>query len=415
MSPADVAHLATRALDHLWLALFPAWASPVQRELPPVQQLLAINVALVALLAFAFFSVKVLWRHETRLFRAGSFMLWVGVLVAIVVAWLSRTSAVPPVRVVSFVAPWLWGGLACLVAGLVLKRAASAKRAAIAAGSVIALALAQGAFALPWIRSVDQSYWRAIQLDGENQRALDAVSDKALRRRRYDELEAIADRCLAMHPQACACRELKADAVLHLSTQRSGEAKAMLEPCAARAHMQGINAEALIAEGDLAGAERSITRGFELGGDKARLYYARSLLLFKQGQLREAKLAAAQSIAERATADAALLSSQLDILLGDFASASQLLEKTLREQPEDARATYNLALIADKRGDFNGAREGYLRSLRLDPTLSDARYNLAMLTSRAGIKDEAQHHARKFRATWPTDPRGETLAKTVGL
>src|SRR5439155_19756846 len=73
--------------------------------------------------------------------------------------------------------------------------------------------------------------------------------------------------------------------------------------------------------------------------------------------------------------------------------------------PMNARATYDLALIAHKRGQYHDAREGYLQALKLDPKYLEARYNLVLLTHANGAEAEAQHHFIEFALAAPGDPR----------
>ncbi len=89
----------------------------------------------------------------------------------------------------------------------------------------------------------------------------------------------------------------------------------------------------------------------------------------------------------------------------DLARADAILSDVLERNPENVAATYDLALIADRRGRYHDAREGYLAALRLDRDHADARYNLALLTYRAGALPEARHHADELEAIAPNDPR----------
>jgi len=71
--------------------------------------------------------------------------------------------------------------------------------------------------------------------------------------------------------------------------------------------------------------------------------------------------------------------------------------------------------VADRRNNYNAARQGYLATLRVDPCYASARYNLAHLTWKAGINEEAIHHARKFAETAaPGDPMLQQLSAMMG-
>lgn len=112
--------------------------------------------------------------------------------------------------------------------------------------------------------------------------------------------------------------------------------------------------------------------------------------------------------------DAALTVAKLAILLEQYDRAASVLQPLVQADPKDAIAVYDLALVNHRRNDFNSARAGYLAALRADPSHADARFNLALLCWHKGIKEEAQHHAQKFREGFPNDPRGQQLGALMG-
>src|SRR5207244_1821534 len=73
---------------------------------------------------------------------------------------------------------------------------------------------------------------------------------------------------------------------------------------------------------------------------------------------------------------------------GDLDGATRAFKDALALDPMNARATYDLALIAHKRGQYHDAREGYLQALKLDPKYLEARYNLVLLTHANGAEAE---------------------------
>jgi tetratricopeptide (TPR) repeat protein len=174
-------------------------------------------------------------------------------------------------------------------------------------------------------------------------------------------------------------------------------------------------AQALALAGQAEAAEREAQAGLAEGGDPAKLRYALALAYERTGRYPEASQEAARAVDAGAGREARLLAGALAILINDLDAAARWLEPLVKEDPDDAEARYNLALIADKRGDYNAARQGYLATLKADPRNGDARYNLALLTSRAGVTEEARHHVRKLIDMFPDDPRGKQLAQSIGL
>jgi tetratricopeptide (TPR) repeat protein len=144
---------------------------------------------------------------------------------------------------------------------------------------------------------------------------------------------------------------------------------------------------------------------------EAERHYQRALELEAAGRQSEARAEVELALASGAGRDAALLAGKLAILRDDLDEAARLL--TPLADGRDALVPYNLGLVAQKRGRYNDARGRYLEALQVDPAYAPARFNLAVLTWEAGVKDEAQHHARKFLAAAPDDPRGEELRTLI--
>lgn len=144
---------------------------------------------------------------------------------------------------------------------------------------------------------------------------------------------------------------------------------------------------------------------------EAERHYQRALELEAAGRHAEARAEVELALAGGAGPDAALLAAKLAILRDDLDEAGRLLAPLAGRR--DALVLYNLGLVAQKRGRYNDARNGYLEALKVDPAYAPARFNLAVLTWEAGAKDEAQHHARKFLAAAPDDPRGEELRALI--
>jgi tetratricopeptide (TPR) repeat protein len=141
---------------------------------------------------------------------------------------------------------------------------------------------------------------------------------------------------------------------------------------------------------------------------EAERLYREALELEAAGRHEEARIAVEQAIAGGSGRDAKLLAAKLAILREDLDEATRLLEP-LASDGSDALVLYNLGLVAQKRGSYNKARSRYLAALKADPNYNPARFNLAVLTWEAGVKDEAQHHARKFIEAAPDDPNAARL------
>ncbi|WAS94133.1 tetratricopeptide repeat protein [Nannocystis punicea] len=147
---------------------------------------------------------------------------------------------------------------------------------------------------------------------------------------------------------------------------------------------------------------------------EAEKQYQEALELEAAGRHEEARLAVEKAIAGGSGRDAKLLAAKLAILRDDLDEATRLLEP-LASDGGDALVLYNLGLVAQKRGKYNNARSNYLAALKADPNYNPARFNLAVLTWEAGVKDEAQHHARKFIDAVPgDDPFAAKLQQMMG-
>lgn len=146
---------------------------------------------------------------------------------------------------------------------------------------------------------------------------------------------------------------------------------------------------------------------------EADRHYLAALELEAAGRYVEARAEVELALASGAGRDATLLAAKLAILRDDLDAGVRLL--TPLAASGDALVLYNLGLIAQRRGAYNDARSHYLAALKADPRYAPARYNLALLTWDAGIKEEAQHHARKFLELSPDDPRAAELRTRVGM
>ena len=428
---SELALVLTRAVHLLALCVAPRWLSP--EPLPPRPLAtwgLGAAVALAAILALTGVFAS---RVGSRLSRAGGALTWFAVAAALGASLYFRGPHAPLARGVAFVAAPVWIALAVLASAAAEEWLGSSFKHRRMAAAV--LVLGAGATLLlraaPYLGSRVQLWWDALRRDPAHERAVHELGDPLVRKRKTSELQKLADRCLELHPlpsgdapgrpATCACLALRAEA--RLQARAAAEAVADVQRArnrcpghaghAGHAGSRATMAEALALAGNATEAEEEARAGLEEGGDPARLRYALALALDRAGRRAEALEEVKRAIEAGAGRNAQLFAGALSILAGDLAAAAGWLEPLAKQDPTDAEALYNLALIADKRGDYNRAREGYLAALRVDPRNAEARYNVALLTHRAGVVDEARHHLRKFQDTFPDDPRGKQLAQIV--
>ncbi len=143
-------------------------------------------------------------------------------------------------------------------------------------------------------------------------------------------------------------------------------------------------------------------------------HYVKALEFESAGRYVEARAEVEQAIAAGAGRDAKLLAAKLAILRSDLDTAANLLAP-LAADGTDALVHYNIGLVAQQRNQYNKARSAYLAALKAEPNYAPARFNLAVLAWDAGVREEAQHHARKFLELAPDDPRAAELRTRVEL
>ncbi|WP_437767444.1 tetratricopeptide repeat protein [Sorangium sp. So ce281] len=421
---AELALHLCRALHLVVLAIAPTWLSP--EPLPAGALALSGSLAAAALAAALGLSAWLAARLDTRLARNGAALLWIAIAAALAATLYYRGPRAPLAQGVVFVAVPLWAALATLAAAAAERWLGSSfkHRRMGAAIVVIGLGVVQVNGAAPLLGSRERMWWAALRRDGAHLRAIDELTRPLRERRKLDELDGVAARCLRMHPAAaapaapatCACLALRAEARLHARNAGAAlrDAESARARCPEQSGTRAVLAEALAVAGRPERAEAEARAALEEGGDPSRLRYALALALERAGRLAEARAEADRAIDAGAGRKAQLLAGALAILAGDLDGAKARLTPLAEQDPSDAEVLYNLALIADKRGDYNGARQGYLATLKAEPRSADARYNLALLTFRAGIAEESRHHVRKFLDAFPDDPRGSQLAQATG-
>lgn len=433
--PSELALLLTRTLHLLALTIAPKALSPEPLSPRPLWLWgLGAALALAAILALArLFAVKV----GSRLAAIGGAFVWVSVAAALGAALYFRGGHAPLARGVPFLAGPVWIALAVVAAGAAEQWLGASFKHKRMASTILVLGIGATLLlrAAPYLGSRVQLWWAALRRDGRHERAVDELAAPLLKKRKYDELTRFADRCLELHalpqgdaparPATCACLELRAEVKLRTPGEAELRARAAADAlldaqqartrCPSRKASRAILAEALALTGQAEAALIEAQTGLDEGEEPARIRYALALALHSAGRLAEGLTEAGRAVDAGGGRDARLLAGQLAILAKDLDAAVRWLEPLVKQEPGDAEARYNLALVAEMRGDYNRAREGYLAALKADPRNAGARYNLALLTFRAGVVEEARHHAKKFQETFPEDPRGQHLARTVGL
>ncbi len=413
----QLAQTLVRAVHLLSLAFVPQVFSPEPRlpDAIAVRSFLSLLV-LAALVGGAIRFRNGLGTRDAKL-AAGLWFLAVGSALA-GAAFHSGNDA-PLARGVPTVGLFVWSALAMTAVAAVRRWLGDAQRKPRVVAAIVVLGLGAMLYvdASPLLASPESMWWDALRHDPTHDRAIAALSQPLLRARKYDDAKKVASRCITLAPQNCACQEVQAEA--HLGSRALPDAIAAAriatQRCPTRASTRVVLAEALAMNGQTAAAAEEAQLGIELGGDRARLEYARALAFERSGQYDDARVAVLRAIAAGAGRDAKLLASVLSILDGDLEGAAAWLTPLLVENPSDIDAQYNLALVADRQNDYNKARQGYLAVLRLDPKNMGARYNLALLTWRNEVAEEARHHARKFMDAYPDDPRNAHLATMMGI
>jgi len=261
-----------------------------------------------------------------------------------------------------------------------------------------------------------EAMWNAVlQRDPGNERAATFVAEERLRAGRPLEAASALEGCLRANPRACTC--VLAGMRAAVDSERAQDAVNIAEragaACGSDDAILGLNAEALVSTGRTnPGAVLAEQVLLRRPRDEHALL-AKSLSLGALGDWRGAASFARQAIDAGRGVPAQLFAAVAAMESNDLDGARTMLRPLVAANPTNARARYNLALIADRKNEYREAREGYLSTLQLDPKMVDARYNLALLTLRAGAKSEAQHHLGKLIEIAPHDPRINALGAAI--
>lgn len=403
--------MLARAGHLLGLAVAPGLLSPEPLGDPSGLDVLLGALALVGPLLIAF----ALYRRYPML----EGKLAAGAWVLTSIALYFGTSPPPHTPLLSsyyMTAPFVWTALALTAATLAGEHlGTSFKNKKMGAGLItIALGIFIYRDAHKLVGSPTDQWLDVLRRDPANAAAFHEVrpalaADPA-------KFDAALTACLTRNPGACHCHVERASSFLMTRNPQAALGELDRSSCGpddARAVRVRSSAAALALP--VADAEAVVAAALEKFPEDGTVLGARAILLERAGKPAEALEAAKRAIEAGAGRDAKLLLAALLIGSGDLDGAQAQLEQLASDAPDDPEVAYDLGLIADKKNRYNEAREAYLKALKLRPTFADARYNLVVLTNRYGFADEAKSHARRFRESFPKDPRGAELAVLTGL
>ena len=87
--------------------------------------------------------------------------------------------------------------------------------------------------------------------------------------------------------------------------------------------------------------------------------------------------------------DVALDNAEDLIERGELGKAQGRIDSVLHDHPEESRALYLRAFLAERAGELSDALRGYKRTLEVDPLAADARLRLGLVSLRRGDLDRA--------------------------
>jgi Flp pilus assembly protein TadD len=405
-----------RAVLLIALGLAP-WGAPLEAPQAVAATtggaLLHLAIGVIAIGAAAFY-VRAVRAREPWAAPAGLALI----AAAAVLSAMHAGDRGPLARGVWVVSPFAWGFVAVLAADFVARsRGLGAERAALRM-RFVAVGLAVSAVSLFAARGRlaprDHVWAEILATDPGNAPAAIAVA--GARRAAGDRAEAVrvVRVCADASPASCACGERAAiDAI---DDGDYAGARALLErgeSCAATLVRDGISAEAHVGTGDVDGGVALAEGVLQKEGDEPHALYARGWAQWLRGDAAGARTWVARAVERGRGVPADVLLGTILFQQGDLDGAQRAFKDALSLDPKDARATYDLALIAHQRGQYHDAREGYLQALKLDPKYLEARYNLVVLTHAHGADAEAQHHFVEFALAAPNDPRVAQLRATL--
>ncbi len=147
---------------------------------------------------------------------------------------------------------------------------------------------------------------------------------------------------------------------------------------------------------------------------EAEKQYREALELEAAGRHEEARIAVEQAIAAGAGRDAQLLAAKLAILREDLDAATRLA-RAARAKPAATRWSSTTSASWRRSAASTTTPAAATGRPQGRSELQPGPLNLAVLTWEARVKDEAQHHARKFIDAVPgDDPNAAKLQQMMG-
>lgn len=106
------------------------------------------------------------------------------------------------------------------------------------------------------------------------------------------------------------------------------------------------------------------------------------------------------------------LGAVLSVQGGLLDEAIENLSETLRADPDNANAHYNMGTAKSKKGDIESSIRHYMEAIRLKPDYQKAHYNLGLAMSRQGKTEEAiQHYTEALKL----DPKDAAAENNLGV
>ena len=415
--PPTLAEHLLRALYALLLALAPTSLSPEPRAPAGVALVLwqiacVVTIAVLALAGRRF----AIW-GRSRLAGMAAALGWIAAAMALVVPLYYSGDAAPLLRGVLLVAIPLWVGLACAAAVLAGRSndLTFRYREAVAAALVIALGAVQIGRGVILARSSDRTWWAALWVDPDHDRAAHELVRGPLDHRRVDDARRIADCCIVLEPEGCACLDLRVEVELAAGAvdAAAADARRATDACPETTFARALLVEALGQQGRIAAAEEQAHKGLDQGGAAARLRLSLARAYSQAGRSVDARAEAMRAIDAGAGRDAKLLVVAIAIQDNDLDAAEGLLRALVAADANDADAQCYLGLCAERRGDAAAAKQAYLAALKADPKQYGARYNMVLLAWRAGSPAESRDHLQRLREAFPGNPSVDQLARTI--
>ncbi len=263
---------------------------------------------------------------------------------------------------------------------------------------------------------------RARELDDDN---------PTVRRELALTLKRLGDRPGALAELRSACELAPGSARLHLDLGQTLAEQAADRPAAIAAFRRTIElaprllvahlslAEALLAEGDLAGAAAAYAAAQAIAPQDPRVRRGNAVLLSRRGQSQEALRELTALFAEMPDdVDIALDYAALLAQSGQPTSAIRALttaSQRVTEPKAQALVRFNLANLLQAQGEQQQAREHFAAAVAAAPDFHDAHFNFALLLLRTGDPTAASQHLARCLELDPQDAEARFLAATTLL